>query len=137
MSVGVLFCDLDGFKIVNDLHGHDAGDQVLAIVAARLAGTVRGSDIVARLGGDEFVVVVSAADAEGCAERVLASIEGPISLKGNHSVTVGVSIGISTHLHGCGDDQDEAELVDRLLAEADQAMYDAKRAGKRRFVRRR
>ena len=137
VSVGVLFCDLDGFKIVNDLHGHDAGDQVLAIVAARLAGTVRGSDLVARLGGDEFVVVVSAADAEGCAERVLASIEGPISLKGNHSVTVGVSIGISTHLHGCGDDQDEAELVDRLLAEADQAMYDAKRAGKRRFVRRR
>jgi diguanylate cyclase (GGDEF)-like protein/PAS domain S-box-containing protein len=136
-SIGVLFCDLDGFKTVNDLHGHDAGDQVLAIVAARLAETVRGSDIVARLGGDEFVVVVSAADADGCAERVLASVDRPIVLRGDICVSVGVSIGISTHHHGRGDDRAESDVVDRWLTEADQAMYAAKRAGKRRYVRRR
>jgi len=119
--VTVLFCDLDGFKAVNDELGHAAGDRVLVEVARRLRHAVRDADTVARLGGDEFVVVcegldeIEAADVQG---RMEVSLEAPI-ITGGTPVVVGVSIGSVV----CDDpDIDVAELLNR----ADQAMYRVK-----------
>ena len=121
-GVAVLFCDLDGFKAVNDSQGHDVGDSLLQLVAERLRRAVRAGDIVARFGGDEFAVLVRDADAKeaarGVAERIAASLQSPFGL-GDREVRVGVSIGIAV-----------AELddysVDALLRNADLAMYRAK-----------
>lgn len=128
-TLGVLFIDIDDFKVVNDSHGHAAGDAVLVEVAERLTGCVGPDDLVARLGGDEFVVLVRGrhSDADGAqdiAERVLAVLAEPITIAGR-TVTVAVSIGIALARR----DLDDAG---RLLAEADLAMYSAKRNGKAR-----
>jgi diguanylate cyclase (GGDEF)-like protein/PAS domain S-box-containing protein len=122
-QVGLLFVDLDRFKPVNDLLGHDAGDELLIEVAARLAATVRASDTVARMGGDEFVVlaprVVSSGALEDLARRVERAIAEPFTLRaGVASVTASVGAAIADH----GSD------VAALLAEADQAMYQVKSA---------
>jgi len=123
-GVGVLFLDLDGFKQVNDRHGHQAGDVVLTEVARRLKASVRLSDTVARLGGDEFVVVcpdmASASDLPTIAGVVLRAVTRPI-LHDGLELKVGTSIGITFGLA-----HDEPEL---LLRQADQAMYRAKERG--------
>jgi diguanylate cyclase (GGDEF)-like protein len=95
-GANVVFCDLNGFKHVNDTLGHAAGDAVLVQTARRLTRTVRGEDFVARLGGDEFVIVVPPdADAsfEGLARRLLRAIEQPMVLPGGVVATVGMSVG--------------------------------------------
>ena len=124
-SLAVLFLDLDGFKLVNDTYGHAAGDELLRIVARRLARTVRREDTVARLGGDEFACVL-----DGLATRehamVLATklghaVRAPCRI-GDAVITVGVSIGVAL-CPGDGDSPDD------LLLQADMAMYRAKRAG--------
>jgi diguanylate cyclase (GGDEF)-like protein/PAS domain S-box-containing protein len=120
-TLGVLFVDLDGFKAVNDEHGHAVGDLVLVELAGRIAGAVRPGDTAARVGGDEFVVVaddVDEANALAIAERVAGAIAGPVTFD-DGEVTVGVSIGVT--LAGPG------ESVDDILNRADQAMYRAKR----------
>jgi len=92
----VIFCDLDGFKRVNDTLGHAAGDAVLVQTARRLVRTVRGEDFVARLGGDEFVIVVpqdAHTSFEGLGRRLLRAIEQPMILPGGVAATVGMSIG--------------------------------------------
>jgi diguanylate cyclase (GGDEF)-like protein/PAS domain S-box-containing protein len=117
----VLFCDLNGFKKVNDTFGHAAGDAVLVEVARRLKLAVRGEDIVARLGGDEFVVVAPphpTASAEGLARRVIGAMRQPMILSGGVVAVVGVSVG-SAELHP---GQDPAEV----LGQADAQMYSAK-----------
>jgi diguanylate cyclase (GGDEF)-like protein/PAS domain S-box-containing protein len=129
--VGVLFLDLDGFKPVNDRHGHLVGDHLLVAVAERLLGCVRESDTVARLGGDEFVIVLpdlaESADAQAAAEQVIRSLEAPFTLDGCVA-RVGASIGVALS-------PDNGATADELLAAADAAMYAAKRAGKgRAFV---
>ena len=125
--VAVLTLDLDGFKDINDEHGHSAGDRVLQHVAARLKAAVRPADMVARLGGDEFVVVIhppeSARTAVAVAHRVREQIGGPSYLVGEASVDLSASIGL-TVVHP-SDIDDPATL----LAEADRGMYRAKRAG--------
>jgi diguanylate cyclase (GGDEF)-like protein/PAS domain S-box-containing protein len=120
----VLFCDLDGFKSVNDTYGHDVGDTVLRVVAARLTEQVRPCDtVVARLGGDEFVVLaadLTLSDAEGLAARIERCVAGPIAV-GGVTVTITVSIGITPLTH---------RSPAQLLRDADTAMYRAKVAGK-------
>ncbi|MCO7219942.1 EAL domain-containing protein [Klenkia sp. PcliD-1-E] len=126
--VGLLFVDLDGFKAVNDGHGHACGDEVLREVARRLRGQLRGGDVVCRLGGDEFVVLVEPVDAESdlveLAERLIAAVSRPITAQGQR-VAVGASIGIAVN-------RDAAVDADALLAEADTAAYRAKAHGRGR-----
>ena len=125
---GLLFVDLDGFKAVNDGHGHAAGDAVLREVAVRMRGRVRPGDVVCRLGGDEFVVLVEPAGTErdlmDLAERLIAAVSEPIDVHGAQ-VRVGASIGIAVSRDGGAD-------ADALFAEADTAAYRAKHSGRGR-----
>ncbi|MCX5272139.1 diguanylate cyclase CdgB [Streptomyces virginiae] len=121
-GLAVLFCDLDGFKSINDRFGHHTGDAVLIEVARRLTTGVRDGDTVARLGGDEFVVLadgLGAADAADLAVRLRNAIIPPIRVDGR-AVRVGASFGIGWA--GCGMSADE------VLRSADQRMYIEKRS---------
>ena len=119
--VGVLFLDLDRFKVVNDSLGHSVGDELLSETARRLEQTIRPDDTVARLGGDEFVVVIGnmvrTTDALVAAERVRSAVAQPVTL-GNESTVVTTSVGIAIAFG----DESPAEL----LQDADTAMYRAK-----------
>ena len=129
-SVAVFFLDLDGFKGVNDRYGHDAGDELLRILAQRIVAAVRRTDTVARLAGDEFVVVLElltqAQDAVDVAAKLLPVLSQPFALQAA-TVALSGSIGIAMH------EPASAESVEQLLARADAAMYDAKRGGKNRY----
>ena len=126
--VGVLFLDLDGFKAVNDTYGHAAGDEVLATVAQRLRASVRAGDTPARLAGDEFVVVCEGGDDElahaGAALRLERAVTAPIVL-GDRTVTLGCSVGAVLHTATVGETVSHAAT--RLVAAADQRMYDTKK----------
>lgn len=126
----VLFLDLDGFKAVNDNHGHDIGDCVLREVATRLLGCCREIDTVARIGGDEFLIVVGdlvAADAAATvAKRVIESIAQPFSC-GQQTARLGISIGIAIYPDHPGDS-------DELIKLADTAMYSIKSSGKNGYA---
>lgn len=128
--VGLLYLDLDGFKLVNDTYGHNIGDLLLIQVAQRLRSRARASDTVSRIGGDEFTLILDRikdpADADTAAQSVLDSIEAPFSIEG-HRISIGVSVGISLY------PQNAAE-GGQLLQQADCAMYAAKRNGKGQFV---
>lgn len=128
-SMALCYIDLDGFKSINDLHGHDAGDIVLNLTAQRLLDTVRGSDTVARLGGDEFAVVLtpvtSVAEAQAVMHRCLERIRESMLLDSSAHVHVDASMGV---VMGDGSSQPPD-----LLRAADEAMYAAKRAGKGRI----
>ncbi|MBA2639556.1 MAG: bifunctional diguanylate cyclase/phosphodiesterase [Nocardioidaceae bacterium] len=123
--VAVLFCDLDGFKQVNDRFGHGAGDAVLVTVAARIRRCVRASDTVARLGGDEFAILLEDVqdpdDIDRVSSSVLAAVVERAELNG-HFVTVSTSIGVAT--------SDGDDTGDTVLRSADMAMYEAKALGK-------
>jgi diguanylate cyclase (GGDEF)-like protein/PAS domain S-box-containing protein len=124
-EVAVLFIDLDGFKAVNDVHGHAEGDRLLQEVARRLDLTLRSADTAARLGGDEFAVLLEGgAGATTAAARILDVLAQPIELPGG-AVTVSASIGLAVARAGDGG-------VEGLLRQADLAMYEAKRRGKGR-----
>lgn len=128
--LGLLYIDLDGFKLVNDRLGHTTGDLLLSQVATRLRSRVRESDTLARMGGDEFAVVLSnvrtAMDAERIANALIQILSAPFHIN-EHTIGIGASIGISLFpVNGatCGD----------LLQQADCAMYAAKARGKNRAV---
>jgi diguanylate cyclase (GGDEF)-like protein/PAS domain S-box-containing protein len=127
--IGVLYIDLDGFKGVNDVHGHRAGDSVLAHVGQRLTGVLRPGDVVGRLGGDEFAVLcphlTTDDDAVAIAERVVDALERPFVAEGLE-VQIGASVGIATTAPG----ELEAE---QLIDIADQALYRAKAEGRGRW----
>jgi diguanylate cyclase (GGDEF)-like protein len=129
---GLLYCDLDGFKPVNDTWGHTVGDRVLAAVAQRIASVTRDADLTARVGGDEFAVVLTDANEEvavALSDRIVAAMRAPFDTGEGGTVTIGVSVGI------CVTPGDTAFDVDRLVACADAAMYEAKRSpGERRVV---
>ncbi len=126
----VVFLDLDGFKQINDDHGHDAGDFVLREVSSRLSIQVRETDTVGRLGGDEFAIVLSDLntfdDAIPCLNRILSTISAPIFYE-NHSLQVSASLGVTYF------PQAEHYDGDQLLRQADHAMYVAKQQGKNRY----
>ena len=125
--VAVLFCDLDGFKTVNDSLGHRTGDRLLVMVAERLSECLRPGDTIARLGGDEFAVLLEElrepGDAARAAQRLLDALEAPFELR-DREFYVSVSIGIAAG-------KDDAET---LLRDADLAMYRAKSRGKGRYA---
>jgi len=131
--VVLMFIDLDGFKAVNDTWGHATGDLVLKTVARRVQARLRAEDALARLGGDEFVIlledVTSRDGALRVARLVLAEIESITEADG-HAIRISASIGIASARGQMG----AARGQEALLAEADQAMYAAKQAGKGRFV---
>ncbi len=124
--VGVLFIDLDRFKVVNDTLGHAAGDQLLIEVAARLQKCVRAADALGRLGGDEFAIVLSKLrrpdDAALVAQKVVAALARPFTLEGQE-IYVSASLGIGVYPSDGSD-------ADTLLRNADTAMYRAKERGR-------
>jgi len=130
-QIALLFMDLDGFKLINDRLGHDAGDIALREVANRLLKVIRREDIVARIGGDEFVILLSDLDdnAQDAVERVaqacLDVLNQPFLIHGQ-SCSLGASIGIAMS-HG-------QKSPDQLMIAADQAMYRAKQAGRGHFI---
>ena len=133
-AFAVLYLDLDGFKAVNDAHGHAAGDEVLLAVARRLVGAIREADVAARLHGDEFAIVLRApvglGEAIAVADRVIAAIKAPIGVNGESStVEIGASIGLAL-----GGAAGLPDIVDGILQAADEAVLEAKRTGRGRLV---
>ncbi|OAI01432.1 diguanylate cyclase [Methylomonas methanica] len=129
-QLAVAFLDLDGFKAVNDKQGHEAGDQLLVALANHMKRALRDGDTLARLGGDEFVaVLVDLADVNACQPlltRLLAAAAQQIHY-GDHQLQVSASLGVTFY------PQSEDIDADQLLRQADQAMYQAKLAGKNRY----
>ena len=125
-TVAVLFADLDQFKWINDTHGHAVGDMVLIEVARRLSAVMRPGDTLARVSGDEFVILCEdlsdAGDAEKLASRVQVELEVPFDLVPPAPILVSASVGIA--YAGPGE-----SVTDQLIADADTAMYQAKRSG--------
>ncbi|MDD4913262.1 MAG: PAS domain S-box protein [Sideroxydans sp.] len=128
-TLAICYVDLDGFKEVNDMYGHEKGDQLLIEVTRRIQNELRVGDTVARLGGDEFSVLFNdLAHEQECSqilERLMLTIAAPVQL-GEHSVVVSASVGVAFY-------PVDGEDGDTLLKNADQAMYIAKQNGKNRF----
>jgi len=130
--IALLFIDLDRFKRVNDRFGHDAGDEVLQMVAMRMKAELRESDLLARLGGDEFAAIlgpgVTDSATEQVAHRLVQTLSTPFALPGGDQAEIGCSIGIAFF-------PDHAESPIKLLKNADIAMYVAKENGRNQAVR--
>jgi diguanylate cyclase (GGDEF)-like protein/PAS domain S-box-containing protein len=129
-SLAVVYLDLDGFKAVNDTHGHEAGDRLLITVAGRMREKLREGDTIARLGGDEFVLVLLDLEDQAAVapqiERLLEAVSEPVRL-GRHDVRVSASIGVTFY------PQRQDTDPDLLLRQADRAMYQAKLLGRNRY----
>jgi diguanylate cyclase (GGDEF)-like protein len=128
-SFAVLYLDIDGFKPVNDMFGHDVGDALLREAARRIVACVRESDTVARMGGDEFTVIVSGVktpnDDERVANSIIEAIARPFVLNGKNC-SVSASIGVAIY-------PDNAQTAEQLVKIFDAAMYLAKQSGKNRY----
>lgn len=129
-NLALVYLDLDGFKAVNDTHGHDVGDQLLIEVAKRIQLSLRETDTLARIGGDEFVLVLSdlstASSSYPVLERILSAVAEPVLI---NELTMCVSASMGVVYYPQIDD-----AADRLMRHADQAMYQAKRMGKNRYA---
>jgi diguanylate cyclase (GGDEF)-like protein len=127
-KAAVMYLDLDGFKAINDTHGHACGDEILKLVAGRLVGSSRKEDTVARVGGDEFVIVLgevsTLADAQEPASKLIEVVSEPYQV-GALTLQLSTSIGIALY-------PEHADNVQALIEKADQALYEAKRGGKNR-----
>ncbi len=125
----VMFLDLDGFKEINDAHGHEFGDQVLKTIADRIKGEIRETDTVARIGGDEFVIISSSLPENSIAERIASSliwqISRPVHIE-PAEVAVSASIGIAFY-------PENGTTAEELIRSADKAMYEVKRQGKNAY----
>lgn len=128
-ALAVVYLDLDGFKTINDAHGHDVGDEVLIKLSQRMGEVLRDGDTLARIGGDEFVAVLvdleKIQQCESILERLLQAAASPVRV-GNVTLHISTSIGATIY------PQDGAE-ADQLMRHADQAMYVAKQMGKNRY----
>jgi diguanylate cyclase (GGDEF)-like protein len=129
--VSVLMLDLDRFKLINDLRGHQAGDDVLRAVGQTVAATVRASDIAMRYGGEEFLVAVSTVDEDGLmhlAERLRCAVERlTVSGEDGEPIPVTASVGAARW-------EGAADRLNALVGRADAALYVAKEAGRNRVV---
>jgi diguanylate cyclase (GGDEF)-like protein len=124
-----MFCDLDGFKAINDAHGHQTGDRLLVAVSQRISALLRPQDTLARLGGDEFVAVLSIDspdDAVVIAERIVAASSEPFLIDAAE-LQISASLGIALY-------PDDARTERELMAHADTAMYHAKDAGRNGYT---
>lgn len=132
--IACFFIDLDGFKAINDKHGHGTGDKVLVQVAEVMKAQLRQGDIAARLSGDEFMYATECPEDHmsivTVAERLLHGIERIASIDG-HQITLSASIGIAFHCHTPGGRNPDP---DKLISEADKSMYEAKASGKGKIV---
>ncbi len=128
-SLALVYLDIDGFKEVNDAHGHETGDQLLIAIAQRLRDTLREGDTLARLGGDEFVAVLTDLETrnecDAVLSRLLQAAASPVKIR-QHTLQLSASLGVTLF------PQDNSD-ADTLLRHADQAMYQAKQAGKNRY----
>ena len=128
-SLAVAYIDLDGFKAVNDQHGHDMGDKLLVAITHRMKASIREGDTLTRVGGDEFVVVLvnleQPIDCIPMLARLLETTSNPLII-GDIKLQVSASIGVTTYPRDGGD-------ADQLIRHADQAMYKAKQAGKKQY----
>lgn len=127
--IAVMYLDLDGFKAVNDIYGHDCGDKLLIMAAERLRYAAREEDTIARLGGDEFMIVIGditdLRDIDRPATNIIRELSAPYLIDAAR-IEVTASIGISFY-------PDDSLDVDGLIRRADQALYEAKNAGKNRY----
>jgi diguanylate cyclase (GGDEF)-like protein len=116
--------DLNGFKAINDLHGHDRGDEILRVIGGRLTGELRSGDAAARFGGDEFVLsaheLTDTAATDAYLERIIGLFSHPVKCRGGAVHAVVASVGVA---HSTADDD-----PDSLIQRADRAMYEAKRS---------
>ncbi len=127
--LAVLYLDLDGFKAVNDTHGHTIGDQLLKDVAKRLTNLLRDEDTVARMGGDEFTLLLTEIkqkeDAAKVADKILNAMKEPLTL-GTHTLNITTSVGIALY-------PSDGEDAETLLKNADTAMYKVKENGRNAY----
>ena len=137
--LAVCFIDLDGFKEINDQHGHALGDQALSLVSTRLQNSIRSDDLLCRWGGDEFVVVLQNIDrpesVENLANRLLIAISHPLRLSADGPLTLflGASIGVAIVRPATSIASQKKLDALTFIERADQAMYNAKKAGKNRI----
>jgi two-component system cell cycle response regulator len=132
LPVSLLLCDVDHFKQINDIHGHQAGDDVLREVSTRLLDAVRSHDAVGRYGGEEFLIVLGGCSSEHLkqrAEQVRTAINGSPVLTKHGSISVSLSVGAIT-VESC----DESIPIELLLKPADEALYQAKASGRNRVI---
>jgi two-component system, cell cycle response regulator len=135
-TVACLMIDVDHFKALNDTYGHIGGDEALREISARIDGQIRASDTAARFGGDEFTLLLpdtSLADAARLAERIRAAMAPPVEVGHGLRHAVTLSIGVAA-LTGRRGEEDLKALADRLLADADAALYAAKASGRDRIA---
>lgn len=126
---GVAFIDIDNFKKVNDVYGHDIGDDILKLVAETLDTNMRKQDVVCRWGGEEFIIVFSSVDAEGikvAGEKMRALVEHSALRTQKEEIGVTISIGITI--------VGPEDTIDSVISRADKLMYDSKQAGKNRVT---
>ncbi|TXT41460.1 MAG: PAS/PAC and GAF sensor-containing diguanylate cyclase/phosphodiesterase [Comamonadaceae bacterium] len=130
-GLALVYIDLDGFKCINDQHGHDAGDKMLIAVAQQMQQVLREGDTLARIGGDEFVaILIDMVGMETCApllQRLLTAASQPLQLKSGEEIQVSASLGVSFY------PQEHDVGADQLVRQADHAMFLAKQAGKNRY----
>jgi diguanylate cyclase (GGDEF)-like protein len=129
--LALLMTDIDHFKVFNDTHGHQVGDRVLRFVAEKVKESVRGVDIACRYGGEEFTIILPETDWDGAmltAERIRSCVEDAYLMAGDKKLQVTISIGLACT------DRSQAKSPEAFVTEADQALYQAKRAGRNRVV---